>query len=137
MNSETIEKNGKTYAIIVYSDTPVDNVKFFTSEEHTLQVGVHNKEKNSTIQPHIHKDVLRTIKDTEEFLHIDKGKLLVEIFDETKKKIAEKILQEGDSILFIQGGHGFKMLEDTKIIEVKQGPYLGNKDDKERFEVKK
>ena len=42
----------------------------------------------------------------------------------------------GDIILLVSGGHDFLMLEDTEMIEVKQGPYAGD-DDKERFKGKK
>ena len=41
--------------------------------------------------------------------------------------------QQGDVILLSSGGHGFEMLENSEIIEVKQGPFAGNID-KTRFE---
>jgi len=48
--------------------------------------------------------------------------------DETFRESRE--IRTGDVILLSVGGHGFEMLEDSELIEVKQGPYL---DDKRRF----
>jgi hypothetical protein len=36
-------------------------------------------------------------------------------------------------IVLVSGGHGFEMLEETEMIEVKQGPYTGDAD-KIRFD---
>ena len=35
--------------------------------------------------------------------------------------------------MLVSGGHGFKVLEEVEMIEVKQGPYYGEQD-KVRFE---
>jgi len=133
MDAEKIEFNGQTYAIVIRKDVQVDKLKFFTSNEDTFQVGIHNRPKNSVIQPHIHKKILRQIDVTAEFLYIVKGKVLISIYDEAKQKISEVTLRSGDSILFTKGGQDFKFLDDTKIIEVKQGPYVGEDSDKEKF----
>jgi hypothetical protein len=68
-------------------------------------------------------------------LHIDLGKVEVEFYSENNQKITSKILNAGDTIVLIAGGHGFNVLEDSKIIEVKQGPYYGADEDKERLPV--
>ncbi len=64
-------------------------------------------------------------------LHIDYGKVIAEIYDERGKNITHTTLNSGDTILLVRGGHGFKVLEKTKIIEIKQGPYKGKEEDKE------
>jgi len=43
------------------------------------------------------------------------------------------ILNAGDVILLASGGHGFKVLDEVEMIEVKQGPYSGEAD-KTRFD---
>ena len=45
------------------------------------------------------------------------------------------ILRTGDVILLASGGHGFEVLEELEMYEIKQGPYIGE-DDKTRFEGK-
>ena len=39
-----------------------------------------------------------------------------------------RILEAGDVILLATGGHGFEVLEEIEMIEVKQGPYTGDQD---------
>jgi mannose-6-phosphate isomerase-like protein (cupin superfamily) len=70
---------------------------------------------------------------TQEVLFIKSGKLRVDFYDEEQNYIESSLLSKGDVILLAKGGHGFKMLEQCEIIEVKQGPYCGEMD-KVRFE---
>jgi hypothetical protein len=51
---------------------------------------------------------------------------------ENQQILATRELRCGDIMLMVGGGHGFRMLEDTVFLEVKQGPYIGL-DEKERF----
>ena len=74
-------------------------------------------------------------KYTQETLFIKKGKVKINFYDESKNFLEYRILNKGDVILLVSGGHDFLMLEDTEMIEVKQGPYEGD-DDKERFKGK-
>ena len=89
--------------------------------------------KGYKIQAHVHKAVHRKVKYTQETLFIKKGKVRVNFYDEKKQYLDSRVLEAGDVILLVSGGHDFMMLEDTEMIEVKQGPYAGN-GDKEQFE---
>ena len=66
-------------------------------------------------------------------LFIKRGKVRVDFYDEDRNYLKSVILDEGDVILLAHGGHVFEMIEETEIIEVKQGPYAGDMD-KVRFE---
>ena len=57
----------------------------------------------------------------------------MDFYDDEKNYLESRILESGDVILLAFGGHGFEMIEDSEIIEVKQGPYVGEAD-KTRFE---
>jgi hypothetical protein len=46
--------------------------------------------------------------------------------------VATRELGPGDAVLTLAGGHGFRMTEDTVLLELKQGPFLAGRD-KERF----
>ena len=63
------------------------------------------------------------------------GKLWVDIYDNWQHPVVRKVLKAGDVILLIDGGHGFEVLEDCEMFEVKQGPFLGDRD-KTRFYAK-
>ena len=87
------------------------------------------------IQPHLHNPVVRTLKSTTEVLLIKKGRLRVDFYDEEKAQVASRELASGDVILLFDGAHGFEVLEPLEMFEVKQGPYVGERD-KTRFAPK-
>jgi hypothetical protein len=85
------------------------------------------------IKPHVHRNIPRTISDTQEVLHIEQGVVEIEFYSENKEKVENRILKSGDTILLISGGHGFNILEDARFLEIKQGPYYGVEEDKEHL----
>ena len=127
------EENENLLAIIVRYNYKQKGLKFFTTEKNTQQIGCVGHTRGTVCQAHIHNRIKREVFYTSETLIIKEGKVRADIYDNNKKYIESKVLEKGDVILFIDGGHGFTFLEDTQMVEVKQGPYLGL-DDKVRFE---
>ena len=84
------------------------------------------------IDAHVHNMVHRNVVLTQEVLFIKKGILRVDFYDEYEDYLESRDLHAGDIILLVSGGHGFQVLEEVEMIEVKQGPYSGDKD-KTRF----
>lgn len=119
-------------AIIVRSDFQKEGISFFTDNHLSQQLAYMRRPAGYAIESHIHKPVPRDVEYTLETLFIKKGRVKVTFYDEQKQYVAERELKEKDVILLVSGGHGFEMIEDTEIIEVKQGPYAGA-EDKERF----
>ena len=85
------------------------------------------------IQPHRHNLIKREINQNQEVLFLKSGLVKVNFYDNNQIFVESKILNQNDVILLASGGHGFKMLENSEIIEVKQGPYCGE-EDKVRFD---
>ena len=136
MNTNYVEQIFDEYrmiAVIVYAKYQTDGIEFFTPHNFSQQLASMRRPKGYRIRAHVHKPVPRSVKYTQETLFIKKGKVKINFFDEQKKFLEHRILHTGDVILLVSGGHDFEMLEDTEIIEVKQGPYAGE-DDKECFE---
>lgn len=130
---ERIEWKGETLALILRNNYEPEGVSFVTPEDNPIQLGVLKHQKGTKIAPHIHKKSSRTISDVQEVLHIQYGKIEVEFYDNSNERAGRAILTSGDTILLISGGHGFNVLEDSKLIEVKQGPYRGVEEDKIRI----
>ena len=130
---ERIEHNNILFAIVIRGDFGEEGVNFVTPKENPLQLGVIQHEKGTIIKPHIHKNVKKTIEQVQEVLYIVYGKIRAEFFNDEGTSLGDVILNQGDTILLIEGGHGFNMLENTKIIEVKQGPYYNVEQDKQRL----
>ena len=74
---------------------------------------------------------VRKIETPAEIVFVLKGAVQVDIYDFSNNKIDSVIIKQGGVIILLNGGHGFKILEDdTKVVEVKNGPYFGNEKDK-------
>ena len=129
---EKIEINKVLYAIIIRSNYKGDGIEFFTPEDFSQQLAYMRRPKGYIIQPHIHKKINKQINFTQEVLFIKSGKLKVDFLMKKKKYLQSNILEKGDIILLSKGGHGFEIIEESEIIEVKQGPY-DKELDKERF----
>ncbi|MGN0018463.1 MAG: hypothetical protein ACI37S_05410 [Candidatus Gastranaerophilaceae bacterium] len=127
-----IEYNGKIFAIIIKNDYSKDGVEFFTPNDFSQQLAYMKHPKGKKIDAHTHNIVPREISYTKEVLVIRKGKLRVDFYEDNQTYIASHIVEQGDIILLAFGGHGFECLEEVEMIEIKQGPYLGEQD-KVRF----
>lgn len=115
-------------AIIIRHQFRSQGIEFFTPNNFSQQIGYMNRPKGYLIEPHLHKPVVRSVEYTNEVLYIKSGKLRVDFYCEEMKYLSSSILNAGDVILLIRGGHGFEMIEPTEIIEIKQGPYAGDMD---------
>lgn len=119
-------------AIIIRSDYQKEGIEFFTNDNDSQQLGYMNRPEGYVIPPHRHNIVPRAVHLTQEVLFIKSGKVRVDFYDNAQNYIQSTVLEKGDVILLSDGGHGFKMLEKSEMIEVKQGPYCGERD-KVRF----
>jgi len=121
-----------TLAIILRSGYRADGIQFFTPNDFSQQLGYMNRPQGYVIQPHVHNPVAREVQYTKEVLIIRSGKVRVDFYDDEQNYLENRVLNEGDIVLLAYGGHGFEMLEASEIVEIKQGPYVGESD-KTRF----
>lgn len=132
-NIEIIKEGDEILAIIIRKDYSKEGVHFFTPDNFSQQLAYMSHKKGKKIKPHIHNQVKREVHFTQEALFIKKGRLKVDIYHNNKTYHSSHILNTGDVILLAGGGHGFEVLEDVEMIEIKQGPYAGDMD-KTHFE---
>ena len=131
---ENIKYKNEVLALIVRKKQPrKQGVSFFTPPQYNQQFSNIIHKKHYVIKPHTHNKIQRRINNTSEVIIIEQGKLRVDFYTDSKKYLFSKLLFKGDIILLLNGAHGFKILKDTRMIEVKQGPY-NPKTDKEKFE---
>jgi mannose-6-phosphate isomerase-like protein (cupin superfamily) len=119
-------------AIIIPNEFKESGIHFFTPNDFSQQLAYMQHPAGKKIDPHVHNFVAREVHFTQEVLIIKKGKLRVDFYNNQKEYIGSRVLVKGDVILLASGGHGFEVLEDIEMIEVKQGPYAGD-NDKTRF----
>ena len=133
MNPEIIrDKERQICVIIIRSDFEQSGIRFFTPPEFSQQLAYMKHEKGKIIEPHFHNEVRREVLRTQEVLIIKSGKVQVDLYNGKNRYWRSFILGQGDLILLATGGHGFTILEPTEMIEIKQGPFLGDQD-KVRF----
>ena len=125
---ERIEYQGDEMAIIIRGDYSEEGIHFLTPDNYSQQLAYMHHKAGHQIIPHFHNMVSRTVHYTQEVLVIRKGKVKVDFYNMDKESIADTILNAGDVILLCSGGHGFEILEETEMIEIKQGPYVGEND---------
>lgn len=124
------DKENNLLAILIDTRKNLDSKNFYTNNNLDIQVAAFNLNSKDVIKRHIHTPQNRNIKTTSEVIYIQSGKIEVEIYD-LKKQFVQKVLVEDEMlIILLQGAHAINILEDSKFIEVKQGPYNPENDKK-------
>ena len=114
--------------VFKYQNKSFKGIKFFTSNNLNMQVGLMGHSKNHIIKPHFHINRKKIVKQMSELLIIFSGQLKVFFYNKKKLRVKSLILNKKDMILLISGGHGFKVLKKLEMLEIKQGPFVGEKD---------
>ena len=130
---QEITHGDRLLAIIISHKFCESGIHFFTPDDLSQQLAFMRHPSGKIIQPHVHNAVPREVHYTQEVLFLKKGKMRVDFYDEEQCYLTSRILEAGDVILLATGGHGFEVLEEIEMIEVKQGPYAGDQD-KTRFD---
>ena len=144
MIEEIIYKN-KLYALIIKENYQnKKGISFFTKNDANQQIGFMSHPKNYFIKPHKHQKRETKIFITSEVIILQKGKLRVDFYDTRKKYLFSVVIKKNQIIMLVHGGHGFKVLEQVKMLEIKQGPYVSDKDkvkfdkiDEKKIKIKK
>ncbi len=127
-NIERVCSGPALLAMIIRAGFCRHGIHFFTPNEFSQQLAFMRHPAGKLIEPHIHNAAPREVQFTQEVLFVRKGELRVDFYDVNRRYLESRILGPGDVILLIQGGHGFEVLEEIEMIEVKQGPYVGEHD---------
>ncbi len=129
---ETLKIGDQLLAVIVPRDFNEPGIHFFTPNDLSQQLAHMRHPAGKVIEPHVHNPVDRSVQFTQEVLFIKRGRLRVDFYDNQQTYLESRVLGAGDVILLATGGHGFEVLEELEMVEVKQGPYAGDQD-KTRF----
>lgn len=129
---EAITDGLEPIALIVRAEYDQSGLRFFTPATFSQQVAYMRHPVGHRIEPHIHALLPRQVFYTQEVLIVRKGQVRVDLFSSSREFLCSRSLGPGDLILLCGGGHSFEMLQETVMIEIKQGPYTGDSD-KMRF----
>lgn len=129
---EKITFNNQVLCILIRADLLPHETTFITPSDYKQQVGFVVYPAGGEVIRHTHRALERHLVGTSEVLLVKKGHCLIDIYNDAHDLVDTRELRTGDVMLMVGGGHGFRMLEDTVFMEIKQGPYAGI-DEKERF----
>jgi hypothetical protein len=129
---ERIFDGDRPLAYIIRAGFSPNETTFLTPPEFKQQVGFIVYPEGAEIARHVHLPLERQLVGTSEALVVRSGRCLIDVYSDDRVLVATRELKQGDVMLMVGGGHGFRMLEDTVLLEVKQGPYTGMVE-KERF----
>lgn len=131
MKKEIIKDKNKILALILRNSNFPQGLNFYTRDKDFIQLATWNYDRGKKTLPHAHKIVKRVATRTQEVIYVKSGKIKIEIYTDKDKLCKKKILKPGDITVIFAGGHSFKILEDnTQVLEIKNGPYLGIEKDK-------
>lgn len=133
---ETVVHEGLAYAMIIRSNAASDaKYNFLTGEQNPLQLGMNFYKAGEVIKAHYHlQRKIETNSVVQEFLLIGAGRAFLRLYQAADQvEFTGRQLETGDMVLLLAGGHGLDVQEDTKIVEIKLGPYDGKTKDKVVF----
>lgn len=134
MTVQQIEHDGRVLAILVRNDDWGKGLNFISNDEDFLQVGTWWYDQGKLLQPHIHLEAPRQVSYTQEVIYVREGRIRADIFTDGEEKLMSVEVEKGDLLVLLGGGHGYEILEDdTQVIEVKNGPYVGADQDRRRI----
>lgn len=134
MKTEKIMDGDLTLAIVIREENWEEGLNFVSSDEDYQQAGIWGYNKSKKLAPHIHLIAPRKVLRTQEVVFIKEGRIRADIYTEKEEFLKSVELEKGDTILLLNGGHGYEILEDnTKVLEVKNGPYVGADKDRKRI----
>jgi hypothetical protein len=131
---EIINYNNKKLAVYLRGEELQKGLNFYSEDRDFIQVGIWGYDKGKLLQAHIHNYVDRVVNRTQEVIYIIRGKVKAFIYSEEAILVKELLLKEGDILILLEGGHGYEIMEDdTFVLEVKNGPYVGPEKDRRRI----
>jgi hypothetical protein len=131
--TETTRAGSEIMAVVLRVGFHSKGLEFLTPPPAFPQLASMHWPAGYRIEAHVHNVIHRDVALTQEVLFIKSGRVKVDLYDQDRQWVADRVLRTRDVILPAAGGHGFTMPEPTEMIEVKQGPYVGDRD-KTRFD---
>ena len=131
---EEIQYSGERYAIILNTLDSPEGLNFVTQNSDYIQAGLWNYKKGTELSTHYHNYYERVSHRTSEVVYVAEGKVECTVFTEEGKLIWKGVLNKGHLIIQLQGAHKYRTLEDSIVVETKNGPYFGPEVDRTRIE---
>jgi len=131
-----IIKNKQLLAVIVRAKDQNELDGFITDSQSPLQLGFIKYDKDRQVTPHQHRKLTKTTHQNQEFIYVVAGQVEAKFYYKNQA-IKTVVLEAGDTLLQLAGGHGFTFLKPTRLITIKQGPYTTRTHEKIELDLPK
>lgn len=129
---QEIKYKNKTVAILHSRSEWKEGLDFLTPDDTFIQAGTWWYPSGKTLKAHRHKINERTAEKTQETVVVINGSMRIDFYDDENKIFQQETVKTGDICIILSIGHGYKILEDdTRIVEIKNGPFTSVEKDKE------
>jgi hypothetical protein len=118
---ERIITGSHILAVVVRNSNTDKTIEFPTPPDFPLQLGFHDRKKGEYIKAHEHVPFENLNIPVQELIIVKEGKVKITLF--FKGKMYQDVTLSKDDMILFNCGHSLQFLEDTKLTEVKQGPY--------------
>ena len=116
--------SGELVAIVSRLNDITEKRNFYTENDAEMQFASFSLPKGENIKRYKHDKQERTVYSTSEGIVVLQGCIEVILYEAETEKFLEKVkLDPGDSIVMLSGGHEINLVDDSKFVEFKQGPY--------------
>lgn len=130
-----IVKDGKILARHITPEDIKPGLLSFSNDDEFIQVvSWGHYEKGKYLQDHWHNEFEREAKRTYEVVYVVKGAIEARIFDLDLVPVEVLRVSQGEMLILLESAHGYTILEeDTTVLEIKNGPFMGVEKDKTKF----
>ena len=136
MSTNRIEYRDATGTLLAYKipSEPAPGLTAYSNDSDFIQALHWRYDNGKKLQSHEHLTVPRTATHTQEVIVVLRGRVRTTIYDATHAPVAVVEVAPGEAMALLQHGHGYEILEDdTRVLEIKNGPYPGADADRVRF----
>ena len=129
-----IVKDGKILARHITPEDIKPGLLSFTNDDEFIQVvSWGHYEKGKYLQDHWHNEFEREARRTYEVVYVVKGAIEARLFD--LDPVETLTVNQGEMLILLESAHGYTILEeDTTVLEIKNGPFMGVEKDKTKFQ---
>ena len=139
MNNKNIKNiiyNDELYSSIFDLNNISEGLDFLTNDESFIQVGTWKYEKGKILDAHYHNTFERKSFITQEVVLVLEGNIICNLYTKDRNFIATEEINQNQFIIQYQGIHEYEIMKDSKILEIKNGPYFGPDKDRTRVNIR-
>ena len=135
-NIKNITFKDELYSSVFDLKNIKEGLDFITSDNSFIQVGTWDYQEGKILDAHYHNTFERKSYITQEVVLVVQGSIVCNLYTIEGQFITSEEINQGQLIIQYQGIHEYEIKKDSKVLEIKNGPYFGPEKDRTRINVK-